>query len=73
MRTCRKSVSAQIEVTTQRDEIKDVGTLETSKAPVENIPLPTVTKTPALEVPPTIEAAAIENVTAAEPVSIETP
>ena len=29
---------AQLEVTTQRDEIEDVGTLEISKAPVENIP-----------------------------------
>jgi len=66
--------SAQIEVATQRDETEDVGTLETSKAPIENIPLPIApTKTPAPEVPPTVEAAATEHVTTIENVSIETP
>ena len=40
--------SAQIEVITQRDETEDVKTLETSEAPVENIPLSVVPiKTPA--------------------------
>ena len=32
--------SAQLEVTTQKEETEDVETLETSEAPIENIPLP---------------------------------
>ena len=66
--------STQIEVATQRDETEDVGTLETSKAPIENIPLPIApTKTSAPEVPPTVEAASTEHVTTIENVYIETP
>ena len=61
---------AKIEVATQRDETEDVGTLETSKAPVENIPLSVAPiKTPAREVPTATEVVAIEHVTTAEPVS----
>jgi len=66
--------SAQIEVTTQRDETKDMGTLETSEALVENIPLPVApTKMSTLEVPPATEAAATEHITTIEHDSIETP
>jgi len=58
---------AQIEVTTQRDENEDVGTLETSKVPVENIPFSIApTETHAPKVPPAIEAAATKHVTTAE-------
>jgi len=32
--------SIQLEVSTSRGEIEGMGTLETSEAPVENIPLP---------------------------------
>ena len=65
---------AQLEVTTQRDETEDVGTLEISKAPVENIPSHDCSnKRPAPEVPPAIEASTTKHVTTTEHVSIETP
>ena len=50
-----------------------MGTLETSKAPVENIPLPVASsKITALEVLLAVEVVATERVTTAEHVSIET-
>jgi len=64
----------QHEVTTKRGDSEDVGTIETSDAPVENIPLPvTPIETPAPEVPPTVDAAVTEHVTTTEHVSVETP
>jgi len=51
-----------------------VGTLETSEAPVEDIPLlVSLMEMPNPEVLPTIEAVMIENVATAEHVSLETP
>ena len=58
---------------TQRDEIEDVETLETSEAPMENIPLLVdPIETPALEVPSAAKAIAINHVITVEPISIET-
>ena len=55
MREIRFSV--QIEVITQRDEIEDVGTLKTSEAAVEDIPLSIAPiEMPAPEVPSAAEA-----------------
>ena len=65
--------SAQIEVIAQKDETEDVGTLETSEAPMENIPLPVASmETPTSEVSPATKATVTEQVITAEHVSLET-
>ena len=56
--------SAHIEITTQGDETEGVGTLETSEAPTENVPLPVApTGMHASKVSPATEAAVTEHVT----------